>query len=133
MCRSYGCLGSRQDGGFAEYVAVPVKNLIRLPDGVSYEEAAMLEPMSVAVHAIRRIAARREDQIVVCRLGTIGLFVLMFLIEAGYKHIYAVGNKEFQRRTAVKLGLPERAYCDRKTEAVDSWIRERTAWVRMFF
>lgn len=126
MCRSYGYLGSRQDGGFAEYVAVPVKNLIRLPDGVSYEEAAMLEPMSVAVHAIRRIAARREDRVVVCGLGTIGLFILMFLIESGHKQIYAVGNKDFQRRTAVKLGLSEEAYCDSKTEEVDSWILDRT-------
>lgn len=126
MCRSYGYLGSRQDGGFAEYVTVPVKNLIRLPDGVSYEEAAMLEPMSVAVHAIRRIAARREDRVVVCGLGTIGLFILMFLIESGHKQIYAVGNKDFQRRTAVKLGLSEEAYCDSKTEEVDSWILDRT-------
>lgn len=126
MCRSYGYLGSRQDGGFAEYVAVPVKNLIRLPDSVSCEEAAMLEPMSVAVHAIRRIAAHREDRIVVCGLGTIGLFIVMFLLEAGYRNIFAVGNKEFQRRTAVKLGLPGEAYCDGKTEDVERWIQERT-------
>lgn len=53
MCRHYGYLGSRQDGGFAEYVAVPQWNLIGLPDGVTYEQAAMLEPMSVAVHAVR--------------------------------------------------------------------------------
>ena len=126
MCRNYGYLGSRQDGGFAEYATVPAKNLIALPESVSYEEAAMLEPMSVAVHAIRRIAPRKEDRIVVCGLGTIGLFILMFLIESGHKNILAVGNKEFQRRNAVKLGLPEEAYCDSKTQDTDSWILERT-------
>lgn len=126
MCRNYGYLGSRQDGGFAEYVAVPAKNLIALPDGVSYEEAAMLEPMAVAVHAIRRAAAGRADQIVIWGLGTIGLLVLMFLIESGHKNLFAVGNKEFQRRTAVKLGLPEEAYCDSKAEDVAQWIGERT-------
>lgn len=57
MCRNYGYLGSRQDGGFAEYVTVPVKNLIELPAGVSIEAAAMFEPMAVAVHAIRRAEA----------------------------------------------------------------------------
>ena len=55
MCRNYGYLGSRRDGGFAEYVAVPAENLIELPDNVSFEEAAMLEPMAVAVHAVRRV------------------------------------------------------------------------------
>ena len=55
MCRNYGYLGSRRDGGFAEYVAVPAENLIELPDCVSFEEAAMLEPMAVAVHAVRRV------------------------------------------------------------------------------
>ena len=53
MCRDYSYLGSRTDGGFAEYVRVPTWNLINLPDTVSYEQAAMLEPMSVAVHAAR--------------------------------------------------------------------------------
>lgn len=126
MCRNYGYLGSRQDGGFAEYVAVPAKNLIALPEGVSYEEAAMLEPMAVAVHAIRRAAAGRADQIVIWGLGTIGLLVLMFLIDSGYKNLFAVGNKEFQRRTAVRLGLPEEAYCDSKAEDAAQWIWERT-------
>ena len=42
LCRNYSYLGSRRDGGFAEYVAVPERNLIELPENVSYEEAAML-------------------------------------------------------------------------------------------
>ena len=54
MCRSYSYLGSRRDGGFAQYVAVPVDNLVELPETVSFEAAAMLEPMSVAVHAMKR-------------------------------------------------------------------------------
>ena len=55
MCRNYDYLGSRRDGGFAEYAAVPADNLIELPDNISFEEAAMLEPMAVAVHAMRRV------------------------------------------------------------------------------
>lgn len=45
MCQNYGYLGSRRDGGFGEYAAVPAWNLIPLPEQVSYEEAAMLEPL----------------------------------------------------------------------------------------
>lgn len=126
MCRNYGYLGSRQDGGFAEYAAVPERNLIALPKGVSYEEAAMLEPMAVAVHAIRRAKVSTSDRIVVWGLGTIGLFVLMFLIESGHKNLFAVGNKEFQRRMAMKMGLPEEAYCDSKTKMADRGLLEQT-------
>jgi L-iditol 2-dehydrogenase len=54
MCKNYNYLGSRCNGGFAEYVAVPKWNIMELSDRVPYEAAAMLEPMAVAVHAIRR-------------------------------------------------------------------------------
>ena len=126
MCRHYSYLGSRCDGGFAEYVAVPEKNLIALPEEVSYEEAAMLEPMSVAVHAMRKIAPQQEECIVICGLGTIGLFLLMFLMEAGYSNVFAIGNKEFQKQMAVKLGLPADSFCDSRTQDVEKWLLEQT-------
>lgn len=54
LCSNYDYLGSRCNGGFAEYVAVPVWNLLEIPDCVCYEEAAMLEPAAVALHALKR-------------------------------------------------------------------------------
>ncbi|MDE5938056.1 MAG: galactitol-1-phosphate 5-dehydrogenase [Lachnospiraceae bacterium] len=126
MCRHYSYLGSRRDGAFAEYVAVPEENLIALPEGVSFEEAAMLEPMSVAVHAMRKTAPAAGECIVICGLGTIGLFLLMFLLEAGHRNIYVIGNKEFQRQMAVKLGLPETSFCDSRTQDAEKWLLERT-------
>ncbi len=54
LCSSYDYLGSRRDGGFAEYVCVPAHRLVPLPDRITDEQAAMLEPMGVALHAIRR-------------------------------------------------------------------------------
>ena len=65
MCRSYSYLGSRQDGGFAEYTAVPQENLIPIPDSVTFEDAAMLEPMAVAVHAMRRIGVNADDHVAI--------------------------------------------------------------------
>ncbi|MCM1415976.1 MAG: galactitol-1-phosphate 5-dehydrogenase, partial [bacterium] len=126
MCRSYSYLGSRRDGGFAEYVAVPEQNLIALPDAVRFEEAAMFEPMSVAVHAMRKIAPVKGEQIVICGMGTIGLFLLMFLLEAGHKEICVIGNKDFQRQMAKNLGLPTEAFCDSRTQNVESWLLEWT-------
>ena len=124
MCRHYDYIGSRRDGAFAEYVAVPEENLIKLPDEVSFEEAAMLEPMAVAVHAMRRglslIAGERHDtvfgnkadaysasgfsagvdkdiNICVCGLGTIGMLLIEFLFEAGFHNIYAIGRRDAQK------------------------------------
>ena len=145
MCRKYGYIGSRSNGGFAQYVTVPENSLLKLPEQVSYEEAAMLEPMAVAVHAMRRAACSQSDVIAVCGLGTIGLFLLMFLLEAESGRsgadknpgetrdfvrqrdkILVIGNKEFQRRRVVELGLPESCYCDSRTQDAGKWIMERT-------
>lgn len=126
MCRHYSYLGSRRDGGFAEYVAVPEQNLIALPEGVSFEEAAMLEPMSVAVHAMRKAEPLPEESVVICGMGTIGFFLLMFLLETGRRNVSVIGNKDFQRRMTVKLGLPETSFCDCRTQDVERWLLERT-------
>ncbi|MDE6621816.1 MAG: galactitol-1-phosphate 5-dehydrogenase [Lachnospiraceae bacterium] len=126
MCRNYSYLGSRQDGGFAEYVAVPEWNLIELPESISFVEAAMLEPMSVAVHAMRRAQPDKDSVYVICGLGTIGMLLLMFLKDVGVRNVLAVGNKDFQRRTALKLGLGEDCYCDSRTENISKWIMEHT-------
>lgn len=124
MCRDYGYIGSRRNGAFAEYAAVPKANIIQLPDNVSYGAAAMLEPMAVAVHAIRRVKPLPTDKVVVCGLGTIGMFVIMFLRERGIENVYAVGNKDFQRGSVLKMGIPaENYYCG--TDAFE-WIREKT-------
>lgn len=98
MCRQYGYLGSRQNGGFAEYVAVPVANLIALPEAVSFEEAALLEPLAVAVHAMRRVGVHAGDTVAVCGLGTIGRLLTMVLYASGVKRLLLIGNKDSQRQ-----------------------------------
>lgn len=127
MCRDYDYIGSRRNGGFAEYVAVPAGNLLELPDNVSYEEAAMLEPMAVAVHAMRRAALSASDTVAICGLGTIGLLLLMFLLEAdNTEKIFVIGNKDSQHRTVINMGLPEECYCDGSKQPAGKWLMERT-------
>ena len=114
LCRNYDYIGSRRDGAFGEYVTVPAANLIEIPEGVSYETAAMSEPMAVAVHAIRRVLdnPNKDISIAVYGLGTIGLFVTMFLKTAGYNNLYLIGNKESQKRSIISLGISENRYYD---------------------
>ena len=120
MCRQYGYLGSRQDGGFAEYVAVPAANLIALPETVSFEEAAMLEPLAVAVHAMRRVTLHNGDTIAVCGLGTIGRLLTLVLHASGVKKLLLIGNKDSQRRFAE--GVEKTAFCDARTEDPQAWL-----------
>lgn len=135
MCRKYSYLGSRTDGGFAEYVTVPEANLIEIPDAVTFEQAAMLEPMAVAVHAIRRSGITPDQSVAVLGLGTIGLLVCMFLKELGVQNMFVIGNKESQKKLVTDLGILPEHYCDSRTESVDTWLSEKTdfAGVDVFF
>lgn len=119
MCRDYNYIGSRCDGAFAEYVVVPGTNLIELPDNVTYRQAAMLEPMAVAVHAMRGVAIDSQSTILICGMGTIGLMLLMFLLEKYDAHnIFVIGNKDFQKETAISLGLATEHFLDSRDGAI---------------
>ncbi|MDR1496340.1 MAG: galactitol-1-phosphate 5-dehydrogenase [Clostridiales Family XIII bacterium] len=72
-CADYDYYGSRRDGAFAEYLAVKKWNLVPIPDGVSYEEAAMAEPCAVALHALKRFGVTAGDTVAIFGAGTIGL------------------------------------------------------------
>ncbi|MBR1634554.1 MAG: galactitol-1-phosphate 5-dehydrogenase [Lachnospiraceae bacterium] len=137
MCRDYDYLGSRRDGAFAEYVAVPEWNLLELPENVSFEQAAMLEPMAVAVHAARRgtdgFSIPKDAAIAVCGLGTIGSFVIMFLREAGYKNIFAIGNHGHQRDRIKVFGVEEDNFCNAETTDAEEWLAEKTDDLKVYF
>lgn len=141
MCRDYDYTGSRRDGAFAEYVSVPADSLVEIPDTVSFEQAAMLEPMAVAVHAmLKGTGARGEDtavsadaKIVVCGLGTIGLLLVMFLMERGFRNIYVIGNKEPQKDRAAIMGVPSKNFCDSHSGDVAGWLRDTVGGADVFF
>ena len=132
MCRDYDYLGSRSNGAFAEYVVVPEWNLIGLPDEVSFEAAAMLEPMAVAVHAIRqldlplRTLPDHGPRVAVIGLGTIGTLVADFLYDRGYRDLLVIGNKDFQKKILKGIGIAEENYCDIRTDDAGRFIMDRT-------
>lgn len=106
MCRSYSYLGSRCDGAFAQYVCLPSWNLITLPEEVSFEAAACLEPLAVVVHAVRRAMIVQKDSVLVIGFGTIGMLLVSVLVASGIKNITVVGNKEIQRNRAQQMNIP---------------------------
>ena len=77
------CEQYRQNGAFAQFVAVPQHILYRLPEGLSFERAAMVEALSIAVHAVERTAIGLNDTAVVVGAGMIGLLVVQVLRSRG--------------------------------------------------
>ena len=95
LCENYNYLGSRCDGGFAEYVAVPVWNLIEIPDGIPFEVAAMLEPSAVALHALKKAESLLGKRILITGSGTIASILAQFAVASGAaKVVLAARNKE---------------------------------------
>jgi L-iditol 2-dehydrogenase len=98
------CEDYRQPGAFAEYLALPGRILYRLPDAVSFEQAAMVEPISVAVHAVNRTPISLGDTAVVVGAGMVGLLVVQALRAAGCGKIIAVDLEPQKLKLAQTLG-----------------------------
>ena len=138
LCLNYDYTGSRRDGAFAEYVCVPVDNLIELVDNISFEEGAMIEPLAVAANAVRTGCAGIdpsdcEVKIAVCGMGTIGLMVVMLLKDMGFSNLYVIGNKDSHREKALDLGIASEHYCDIRTSDPVAWLKEKTNGVSVYF
>jgi L-iditol 2-dehydrogenase len=94
----------RVHGAFAEYVVVPHRVLYRLPDNLSFEHAALMEPLSVAAHAIRLVSIGLCDTVAVIGAGVIGLLLVQLLRLAGCEQIIAVDVEQERLQRALALG-----------------------------
>jgi len=94
----------KQDGAFAEYLTLPGRILHRIPPGMPYRRAAMVEPVSIAVHAVRQVALAPGDVAAVIGAGMIGMLVIQALRWAGVQEIIAVDRVASRLALAQKLG-----------------------------
>ena len=104
QCDDYNYLGSRTDGGFAGYVTAPIRNLVPLPDSVSFRHAALIEPAAVTLHGMMRLDIRAGDTIMVLGCGAIGLFAVSFARILGATRIIAVDIDDDKLELARKAG-----------------------------
>ena len=98
------CEDYRQHGAFAEFVAVPQHILCRVPDALPFEQAALVEPLSIAFHAVRRAPVRLNDTAVVVGAGMIGLLLIQTLRLAGCGQIVAIDLAPEKLALAKRLG-----------------------------
>jgi L-iditol 2-dehydrogenase len=98
------CGEYRQHGAFAESVAVPQHILYKLPPGLPFEHAALIEPVSVALHAVSRLHIEPHERAVVVGSGMIGLLVVQALRVAGCNQVIAIDLEASRLELAVALG-----------------------------
>lgn len=107
LCENYKYYGSRNDGAFAQYLAVKAGNLIKLSVDTPFDWGATIDPAANAVHAFLRADATGEDTLCVFGLGAIGLFAIQYGKALGMKHIIAVDIHDDKLETALKCGATE--------------------------
>lgn len=109
ICAAKRSPGWGIDGAFAKYVVMPVKLLHRIPDHMSYEEAALVEPTANAVcDIIERTGVKAGDFVVVLGPGPIGLLSALTARAAGARHVVIIGtpaDEEVRLKKARELGL----------------------------
>lgn len=105
-CKEYNYLGSRTDGGFAEYTKAPVDNLIILPEEVDFEEGASTEPLSVSLHIIDRAGGINPgDWVAVFGAGPIGNFCAQSAKVLGAEKVFLIDIVGEKLETAEEVGI----------------------------
>jgi (R,R)-butanediol dehydrogenase/meso-butanediol dehydrogenase/diacetyl reductase len=112
ICVNQGFTGLFSDGCMAEYFNIPAYACYRLPDAVSDEAGAMVEPLAVALHAVRQGGVQTGDTVAVVGDGTIGLCALMAARTAGAAGVYLVAKHRGRGELARALGVTEIIYLD---------------------
>jgi len=103
-CHNYSFIGSRQDGCYAEYVDLTEKNLFVVPEKLSFEHVAMIEPSTVARHMLALGDFKRGETAIVLGAGSIGLMIVQWLRILGAEKIIVTDILEDNLKIASKLG-----------------------------
>ena len=105
-CPERKLMGGSVNGGWAEYLAVPEVNLFPLPSNIAPEDAAIFEPLTVAVHAVvERVPPKLGEGVLILGCGPIGLLTLILAKNAGAKTVYITGLDRDQSRLELAKSL----------------------------
>ncbi len=103
-CDNYNYFGSRCDGGMAEYISVPLWNIVTFSDDIPYNTAALTEPMAVARHATRRADINNDKRVLVMGNGTIGLLAAL-IAQKEAKQVIVAGRSKEKEEFTKSVGL----------------------------
>ena len=113
-------------GAFAEFVAVPARVVYKLPESISFAEAAMLEAVAVAIHGVSLAKVSAETTALVVGAGTIGVLTLQALRAAGCKQVFVSDVDATRLKMAKELGAADVLLADKD---VTGQILQRTGGI----
>ncbi len=105
QCIDYDYYGSRRNGAFAQYIAVKEWNLFPIHDDVKFCKAALLEPVSVAIHGLRKLQFDKDDSVAIFGSGIIGLVIARYLSNIlKVANIYVIDHNDWKLDIAKGYG-----------------------------
>ncbi len=107
LCKQYSFIGSREQGSFAEFVVMPAINAVRYDKRIPYEQAAMFEPSTVALHGLLQNDYRGGGTVAVLGCGTIGIFTIQWAKIFGAQKIVAFDIDAGRLALAKRMGADD--------------------------
>ncbi len=104
ICENLAFTGLMNNGAFAEYINVPANLLYRLPEGFPTEAGALIEPLAVGMHAVKKAGNLLGETVVVVGAGTIGLCTIMCAKAAGAARVIALEMSSARKAKALEVG-----------------------------
>ena len=107
LCKHYSFIGSRQQGANADYVVIPERNAVPFDKSISYEQGAMFEPSTVALHGIKLNDYKGGEYVAVLGCGTIGIFTAQWAKIFGAKKVVVFDISDERLALAKRMGADE--------------------------
>jgi 2-desacetyl-2-hydroxyethyl bacteriochlorophyllide A dehydrogenase len=104
QCENWGALGNTVNGSMAEFVSVPSRNLVKMPDAMSFEEAAFIEPMACVVHGMNRLQLQVGDRVILFGAGAMGQQLIQSIARAGASELVVVDVSQNKLDMALERG-----------------------------
>ena len=92
------------DGGYAQYTVMPERHVFSLPDNISFQEGALVEPIATGLNSVKKGDIKIGDDVLVIGTGPIGLGAVPFVKYSGAKNVILAGRKDFKLDVGKKLG-----------------------------
>ena len=113
-CQNWQALGVTRNGGFAEYMAVPYKNVYKIPNNMSFIEAAFVEPVSCIVYGLRKLKIINGDNVLIFGAGPIGLQMAQLIQHGNAASVTITDLKPTRLELAKTLGISKAILSDDK-------------------
>ncbi len=126
LCENFGSYGHNKNGGFAQYMSIVARNVVKLPEDLTFDQASLAEPVACAVEAFKRADIQPGENVLISGMGPHGLILAQLCSHSNALHSVAIGLVESRLKTLESYGV-ETLLSDRNDTST-----HETALTKMF-